>query len=69
MIVTSNKPFSACGKIFDDDIAATTMIDRLLHHAEILSVKGESYRLGGKDLHARPTGAPPTSPNSPTIRI
>ena len=36
MIVTSNKPFSAWGEIFGDDMAATAMIDRLIHHAEIL---------------------------------
>jgi len=54
MIVTSNKPFSAWGEIFGDDMAATAMIDRLIHHAEILSLKGDSYRLRGKDLDARP---------------
>jgi hypothetical protein len=31
------------------------MIDRLVHHAEILSLKGDSYRLQGKDLGTRPT--------------
>jgi len=31
---------------------ATAMIDRLIHHAEILSLKGDSYRLRGKDLDA-----------------
>ena len=36
-------------------MAATAMIDRLIHHAEILSLKGDSYRLRGKDLDARPT--------------
>jgi DNA replication protein DnaC len=54
MIVTSKKPFSAWGEIFGDDMAATAMIDRLIHHAEILSLKGDSYRLRGKDLEARP---------------
>ena len=54
MIVTSNKPFSAWGEIFGDDMAATAMVDRLIHHAEILSLKGDSYRLRGKDLDARP---------------
>ena len=37
MIVTCNKPFSAWGEIFGDDMAATAMIDRLIHHSEILS--------------------------------
>jgi DNA replication protein DnaC len=36
-------------------MAATAMIDRLIHHAEILSLKGDSYRLRGKDLDARLT--------------
>ncbi len=57
MIVTSNKPFSAWGEIFGDDMAATAMIDRLIHHAEILSLKGDSYRLRGKELDARPPRA------------
>src|SRR5918912_1849001 len=54
MIVTSNKPFSKWGEIFGDDMAATAMIDRLIHHSEILSLKGDSYRLRGKDLGTRP---------------
>jgi DNA replication protein DnaC len=53
MIVTSNKPFSGWGEIFGDDMAATAMVDRLIHHAEILSLKGDSYRLRGKE-DARP---------------
>jgi DNA replication protein DnaC len=56
MIVTSNKPFSAWGEIFGDDMAA--MIDRLIHHSEILSLKGDSYRLRGKDLDARSAAKP-----------
>ncbi|MGH2989270.1 MAG: ATP-binding protein, partial [Solirubrobacterales bacterium] len=54
MIVTSNKPFSAWGEIFGDEVTATAMIDRLVHHAEILALKGDSYRLRDKDL-----GSPP----------
>jgi DNA replication protein DnaC len=40
MIVTSNKPFSAWGEIFGDDMAATAMIDRLVHHATMIAAKG-----------------------------
>jgi DNA replication protein DnaC len=50
LIVTSNKNFSLWGEIFGDDTVATAMIDRLVHHAEILSLKGESYRLKDRDL-------------------
>jgi DNA replication protein DnaC len=53
LIVTSNKPFSAWGEIFGDEITAAAMIDRLVHHAEILALKGDSYRLKNRDL-ARP---------------
>jgi DNA replication protein DnaC len=50
VIVTSNKPFSGWGEIFGDDIVAAAMIDRLVHHAEILALKGDSYRLKDRDL-------------------
>jgi DNA replication protein DnaC len=53
LIVTSNKPFSAWGEIFGDEITAAAMIDRLVHHADILALKGDSYRLKDRDL-ARP---------------
>ena len=56
LIVTSNKPFSAWGEIFGDEVVAAAMIDRLVHHAEILGLKGDSYRLQGKDL-----GRPPAA--------
>ena len=52
MIVTSNKSFSAWGEIFGDEVTAAAMIDRLVHHAEILALKGDSYRLRDKDLAA-----------------
>jgi DNA replication protein DnaC len=55
LIVTSNKPFSAWGEIFGDDITAAAMIDRLVHHAEILALKGDSYRLKDRDLARPPT--------------
>jgi DNA replication protein DnaC len=54
LIVTSNKNFSLWGEIFGDDTVATAMIDRLVHHAEILSLKGDSYRLKNHDLGTRP---------------
>jgi DNA replication protein DnaC len=61
LIVTSNKPFSAWGEIFGDDVVAAAMIDRLVHHAEIVSLRGDSYRLKDKDLGGT-TPAPATEP-------
>jgi len=52
LVVTSNKAFSAWGEIFGDEVVAAAMIDRLVHHAEILALKGDSYRLRDRDLAA-----------------
>ncbi|WP_323136457.1 MULTISPECIES: ATP-binding protein [unclassified Streptomyces] len=49
VIVTSNKPFGRWGEDFGDDTVAA-MIDRLVHHAEVISLKGDSYRMRGRDL-------------------
>ena len=35
MIITSNKPFAAWGEILGDDVLATAILDRLLHHADV----------------------------------
>ena len=59
LIVTSNKPFSAWGEIFGDDAAAVAMVDRLIHHAELISLKGDSYRLKDRDLGPRPSRQSP----------
>ena len=50
LIVTSNKPFGRWGEVFGDPVVAAAMIDRLVHHAEIVSLKGDSYRLKNRDL-------------------
>ena len=47
------------GEIFGDEIVAAAMIDRLVHHAEILSLKGDSYRLKDKDLGSPPPAKRP----------
>ena len=50
LIVTSNKVFGRCGEVFGDDVVAAATIDRLVHHAEVISLKGDSYRLKDRDL-------------------
>ncbi len=47
-IITSNKPFADWGQIFTDTTLAGALLDRLLHHSHVLSLKGESYRLRSK---------------------
>lgn len=63
LIVTSNKSFLDWGEIFNDHVLATAVLDRLLHHATTLNIKGESYRLKEKrraGLLGRPTPATET---------
>lgn len=45
VIMTTNKLFSSWGEMMSDDAIATATLDRLLHHAHIISLKGESYRM------------------------
>jgi len=54
VIVTSNKPFGRWGEVFGDPVVAAAMIDRLVHHAEVVSLKGDSYRLKDRDLRKVP---------------
>ena len=55
VIVTSNKPFGRWGETFGDAAVAGAMIDRLVHHAEVVNLKGDSYRLKDRDLGRVPT--------------
>ena len=44
IMVTSNLPFGRWGEVFGDEVVAAAMIDRLVNHAEVLTLAGESYR-------------------------
>ena len=54
LIVTSNKPFGRWGEVFGDEVVAAAMIDRLVHHADLINLKGDSYRLKDRDLGRTP---------------
>lgn len=48
IIITSNKSFADWGDIFDDDVIAAAIIDRLVHHSHIFKITGKSYRVREK---------------------
>jgi DNA replication protein DnaC len=48
LLITSNVAFDGWGKLFGDDVIASAILDRLLHHSEIFAVNGPSYRLRDK---------------------
>ena len=45
MILTSNRGFAEWGEVFGDQVVATALLDRLLHHAVVVQIDGASYRL------------------------
>ena len=44
-IITTNFSFSQRDEIFDDAIIANAIIDKILHHSHVITIKGKSYRL------------------------
>jgi DNA replication protein DnaC len=48
IILTSNYNFDEWGRIFEDDVAASAIIDRLVHHAMIFYINGSSFRIKDK---------------------
>ncbi|HEY7621920.1 MAG TPA: ATP-binding protein [Solirubrobacteraceae bacterium] len=54
IIVTSNRGFEAWGEILGDAMVAAALIDRLIHHAHMVTLKGKSYRLRERGTSAAP---------------
>jgi DNA replication protein DnaC len=48
LLITTNLPFERWGELFTSQIAATAILDRLVHHSHIISITGDSYRVKGK---------------------
>jgi len=48
MLVTSNRSVGEWGTVFGDAVVATAILDRLLHHSQVLTIRGDSYRLREK---------------------
>ena len=44
-VVTTNKPFSEWSEVFPNAACVVSLVDRLIHHSEVISLEGESYRL------------------------
>jgi DNA replication protein DnaC len=55
LILTSNLPFSSWGGVFGDQAVAAAMIDRIVHHADVLTLKGASFRLRGRGIDSLPS--------------
>ena len=44
-VLTSNKGFEEWGEVFGDEVMAAALIDRLVHHCHIVTIRGNSYRM------------------------
>lgn len=60
ILLTSNKTFGEWGEVFADDVLATAILDRLLHHCDVIPINGPSYRLRNRltAIHPASTGRP-----------
>ena len=70
-MMTSNRPLEDWGKLLGDVPSATAILDRFLHHAEIIQITGKSYRLrnqsrSGKESEEEPKSKPPEKPKPAT---
>jgi len=62
ILITSNRAVGEWGTVLGDQVVATAILDRLLHHSHVLTIRGDSYRLREKRrsglLKATPASAP-----------
>jgi len=61
MLITSNRSVGEWGAVFGDAVVATAILDRLLHHSHVITIRGDSYRLREK----RRSGLIKTQPLQP----
>jgi len=62
IILTSNRSFAEWGTLLGDEVLATALLDRLLHHAEVITINGQSYRMKARRL---PEPVPPAAGTTP----
>ena len=54
-IYTSNKGFLEWGEVLGDQVMASAVLDRILHHCTVVNIRGESYRLKDRRKNVLPT--------------
>jgi len=64
-IMTSNRPLEDWGKLVGDVPSATAILDRFLHHAEVIAITGRSYRLRNQAVSSVEAPAAPKPANAP----
>jgi len=57
-MMTSNRPLEDWGKLIGDVPSATAILDRFMHHSEVVQITGRSYRMGNSEKNSNSTKAP-----------
>ena len=66
VLITSNRSVGEWGAVFGDPVVATAILDRLLHHSHVVTIRGDSYRLREKRRAGLlPAAVPTTGPAAP----
>ena len=55
ILLTSKRSFTAWGTLLGDEVLATALLDRLLHHSEVLAINGRSHRMKDRLLPGAPS--------------
>jgi len=63
LILTSNLPFARSGDVFGDQAVAAAMIDRIVHHAEVIILNGSSHRLRNTGIDTLPSARSENTPH------
>ena len=66
ILLTSNRSFAEWGTLLGDEVLATALLDRLLHHAEVVPINGRSYRMKDRQL-AEPALSATPAPTAPAM--
>ena len=68
-MMTSNRPLEDWGKLIGDVPSATAILDRFLHHAEVIPISGKSYRLRNQYAEASTAAETPTEKSKPATNL
>ena len=69
ILITSNRAVSEWGTVFGDAVVATAILDRLLHHSHVVTIRGDSYRLREKRRSGLLKAAAISAPVPTTIAV
>jgi DNA replication protein DnaC len=64
VVLTTNLPFRDWPSVFPNATCATALIDRVIHHADVIAIEGKSYRLRHAEERSTPPENPPQGPGA-----